>query len=122
MPGNDQGGIRGQGGAKQPPHFYNKVRRVKRGLREFVSQIFMGTFVLRRLVLSIPVLVGILAVTFSLGHLIPGDPCRALLVEKSTPQVSDAFIVRSGLDKPPPEQFLLYIQHFLHAAPISPLP
>src|SRR5258708_7363134 len=114
MPGNDQGGIRGQGGAKQPPHFYNEVRRAKRGLRKFVSQIFMGTFVLRRLVLSIPVLLGILAVTFALGHLIPGDPCRALLGEKANPQVCADFIQRYGLNKPLPDQFLLYIENFLH--------
>lgn len=73
----------------------------------------MGTFVLRRVVLSIPVLLGILAVTFALGHMIPGDPCRALLGEKANPQVCDEFIQRYGLNKPLPDQFLLYIQNFL---------
>jgi peptide/nickel transport system permease protein len=74
----------------------------------------MGTFILRRLLLSIPVLVGILIVTFALGRLIPGDPCRAMLGEKANQQVCDAFIERFGLNKPLPQQFLIYLDNFLH--------
>ncbi len=54
----------------------------------------MGAFVVRRVVLSVPVLFGILAVTFILGRLVPGDPCRAMLGEKATAQVCDSFIRR----------------------------
>jgi peptide/nickel transport system permease protein len=39
----------------------------------------MTTYILRRILASIPVLFGILFVTFALGRLIPGDPCRAIL-------------------------------------------
>jgi peptide/nickel transport system permease protein len=60
----------------------------------------MSTFILRRLILAIPVLFGILLVTFALGRSIPGDPCRAMLGEKATDEVCDAFIQRFGLDKP----------------------
>jgi peptide/nickel transport system permease protein len=74
----------------------------------------MGTFILRRLVLSIPVLIGILIVTFSLGRLIPGDPCRAMLGEKANQQVCDAFIQRFGLNQPLPNQFVIYLGNFLH--------
>lgn len=74
----------------------------------------MALLISRRLILSIPVLIGILAVTFALGHLIPGDPCRALLGEKATQPVCDAFIQRYGLNKPLPVQFIIYVQNFLH--------
>src|SRR5712691_985335 len=74
----------------------------------------MGTFLLRRLVLSIPVLIGILIVTFSLGRLIPGDPCRATLGEKATQAVCDAFIERYGLNRSLSEQFIIYAQNILH--------
>jgi peptide/nickel transport system permease protein len=73
----------------------------------------MGTFILRRLILSIPVLLGILAVTFALGRSIPGDPCRAMLGEKATKEVCDAYNERIGLNRPLPDQFILYIQNFL---------
>lgn len=74
----------------------------------------MGTLILRRIAFSIPVLLGILAVTFILARLIPGDPCRAVLGEKASQQVCDQFIARYGLDKPLPEQFAIYIDRFLH--------
>ena len=36
-------------------------------------------YISRRLLMSIPVLIGILLVTFVLARLIPGDPCKAML-------------------------------------------
>ncbi|MHB8626027.1 MAG: ABC transporter permease [Aggregatilineales bacterium] len=74
----------------------------------------MITFILRRLVLSVPVLIGILIVTFALGRLIPGDPCSAMLGEKANPTVCAAFVERFGLNKPLPEQFVIYVGNFLH--------
>jgi peptide/nickel transport system permease protein len=73
----------------------------------------MANFILRRLVLSIPVLIGIMATTFMLGRLIPGDPCRAMLGEKANADVCANFIARYGLDKPLPQQFVIYAQSFL---------
>jgi peptide/nickel transport system permease protein len=70
----------------------------------------MTTYILRRLLSSIPVLLGILFVTFALGRWIPGDPCRAILGEKATDVVCDEFIHRHGLDKPVPVQFAIYIK------------
>lgn len=73
----------------------------------------MGTFILRRLILSIPVLLGILFLTFALTRLLPGDPCRAALQEKATDEACDAFNKRYGLDEPIPTQFSIYLQDFL---------
>ncbi len=73
----------------------------------------MGAFILRRLVSSIPVLLGILAVTFFLARAIPGDPCTAIYGERATPQLCAAFAVRNGLDRSIPEQFVIYIGQIL---------
>ncbi|GAB1469848.1 ABC transporter permease [Chloroflexota bacterium] len=69
----------------------------------------MITYILRRILLSIPVLFGILFATFALARLIPGDPCRAMLGEKATKVVCDEFNHRHGLDKPIPVQFGVYV-------------
>ncbi len=69
----------------------------------------MTTYIIRRLVLSIPVLFGILFATFALARLIPGDPCRAMLGEKATKVVCDEFKHRHGLDKPILIQFGIYV-------------
>jgi peptide/nickel transport system permease protein len=74
----------------------------------------MGTYILRRVMLAIPVLIGILAVTFALGRLIPGDPCRAALGEKANEQACNTFIQRYGLNKSIPEQFAIYLGNFAH--------
>lgn len=69
----------------------------------------MLQYITRRLLLSIPVLFGILLVTFVLGRLIPGDPCKAMLGEKATQQVCDRFMHEQGLDRPIPVQFAYYL-------------
>lgn len=74
----------------------------------------MASYLLRRLILAIPVLIGILALTFALGRLVPGDPCTAMLGEKATPQICNAFIKRMGLDQPLPNQFAIYLSNILH--------
>ena len=74
----------------------------------------MATYVLRRILLSIPVLFGILFATFVLGRVIPGDPCRAIMGEKATNAVCDEFIHRHGLDKPILVQFAYYVNEIAH--------
>jgi len=69
----------------------------------------MIQYVVRRFFLSIPVLFGILLVTFALARVIPGDPCRSILGEKATDEVCDRFIHEKGLDKPIPVQFGIYM-------------
>jgi peptide/nickel transport system permease protein len=74
----------------------------------------MATYILRRIFLSIPVLLGILFATFALARMIPGDPCRAMLGEKATDAVCQDFITRHGLDKPILVQFGYYINEIVH--------
>jgi len=73
----------------------------------------MGQYALRRLLLAVPVLLGILLVTFSLARLIPGDPCTASLGEHATPEVCARFKVEHGLNRPILVQFGYYVRDML---------
>ena len=73
----------------------------------------MINFTIRRVLASIPVVFGILLVTFALARAIPGDPCRAMLGEKATKEVCDRFIKAKGLDKPIIVQFGIYMEDVL---------
>lgn len=69
----------------------------------------MFKYALRRVLSSIPVLFGVVAVTFILARLVPGDPCTAMLGEKATPAVCERFNREKGLDKPIPVQFAIFV-------------
>ncbi len=69
----------------------------------------MLSFLVRRLLLLIPVLLGILIITFSLARLIPGDPCTIALGEHATPAACKAYLDRMGLNDPLPTQFMRYL-------------
>jgi ABC-type dipeptide/oligopeptide/nickel transport system permease component len=62
-------------------------------------------FLARRLVLTIPVLFGVATLVFSLIHLIPGDPARAMLGEAATQEDVDQLRTRLGLDRPLLDQY-----------------
>lgn len=70
----------------------------------------MTRFIVRRLLVTIPVLFGIIFIVFALARVIPGDPCRAVLGERATDAVCNDFIHRYGLDQPIPVQFGVYLQ------------
>jgi peptide/nickel transport system permease protein len=69
----------------------------------------MLRFVLRRLLLSVPVLFGIIFAVFALARILPGDPCVVALGERATPAACADFRVRYGLDEPITTQFGIYL-------------
>lgn len=69
----------------------------------------MLQFVVRRLLLSIPVLFGIVFLVFALARMLPGDPCIAALGERATEAICRDFNARFGLDQPIPIQFVAYL-------------
>ena len=69
----------------------------------------MASFLARRLALSIPVLVGVATLVFSLIHLIPGDPAQSMLGEAASQADVQALRRTLGLDRPLLEQY----GHFL---------
>ena len=68
----------------------------------------MTRFIIRRLLYSIPVLIGIVLLVFVLARVIPGDPCTATYGEKATPELCAQFAERYGLNLPIWEQFVIY--------------
>jgi len=70
----------------------------------------MALYAIRRILASIPVLFGVLVVTFVLARSVPGEPCRAILGEKATVEVCEQFTREKGLDKPIPVQFVIYMK------------
>ena len=70
----------------------------------------MTQFIVRRVLVTIPVLLGIVFIVFALARLAPGDPCRAVLGERATDEICAEFIHRNGLDQPIPVQFVAYLQ------------
>lgn len=73
----------------------------------------MIQYTIRRLLMAIPVLLGILVVTFALARMIPGEPCKAMLGEKATAEVCARFNVKYGFDKPITTQFGIYMKNIL---------
>ncbi len=74
----------------------------------------MTAFVIRRLLLAIPTLIGVTILTFTLIHIAPGGPALALAGEKATPAQVAALTHELGLDKPWPEQYALWVGALLH--------
>ena len=65
----------------------------------------MTRFLARRLVLTLPVLLGVATLVFSLIHLIPGDPAQAMLGEAAPQADVEELRRRLGLDRPLLEQY-----------------
>jgi len=74
----------------------------------------MFAYIFRRLLASLPVLFGVLFVTFALARAIPGDPCRAMLGEKATAEVCERFNREKGFDRPILVQFGIYVNELAH--------
>src|ERR671939_398841 len=72
------------------------------------------TFIVRRLIGTIPVLLLVTLVVFSLIHLIPGDVATAVLGEEATPQAKAELRHQLGLDTPLPIQYLTWLWRALH--------
>ncbi len=73
----------------------------------------MFRYVVRRLFETVPVLIGASIAVFLLIHLIPGGPEVALLGERGSTENVAALRERLGLDRPLPEQYLVYIGNVL---------
>jgi len=65
----------------------------------------MIRFLVRRLLLTIPVLLGVATLVFALIHLVPGDPVQAMLGESASPADIMELRARLGMDRP------LYVQY-----------
>lgn len=67
----------------------------------------MTQYLVRRILESIPVIIGVSILVFGLIHFIPGDPATAMLGERATEENVEAIRERLGLNEP------LHVQYFI---------
>ena len=73
----------------------------------------MFSYILKRLIWTIPTLFGVTLMVFSMVHLSPGDPAVAILGDKANEQSVRELRAQMGLDKP------LYTQYFIYMSNIA---
>ena len=73
----------------------------------------MLRFIVRRLALLVPVLLGLSVLLFIWVRALPGDPARALLGERATPAGIAAVNERYGFDEPLIQQYFTYLKALL---------
>ena len=73
----------------------------------------MHLYVLRRLLYTIPIIIGVSLVCFSFIHLAPGDPISAVLPENASAEVMAQIKAAYGFDKPLPMQYLIWLRNVL---------
>jgi ABC-type dipeptide/oligopeptide/nickel transport system permease component len=71
-------------------------------------------FILRRLLTSIFVLVGVSIITFTLARVIPSNAAAMYIGPKARPEDIARVTVKLGLDKPLPVQYYIYMRDLLH--------
>src|SRR5215211_3817866 len=70
----------------------------------------MLRYVVRRLLLLVPILLGVSVLIFFWIRLLPGSPAESLLGERATPELVAAYKERYGLDEPIYQQYWKYLQ------------
>jgi ABC-type dipeptide/oligopeptide/nickel transport system permease component len=72
------------------------------------------SFLVRRILLTIPVLLGVATLVFSLIHLIPGDPVQSMLGDGASPESVNELRSRLGLDRPLYAQYVSFLSGVAH--------
>jgi peptide/nickel transport system permease protein len=73
----------------------------------------MLKYIARRILMSVPVLIGLSMVLFAFVHLLPGDPATAILGQHATPARVQAMREYLHLNDPLWQQYLIYIGNLL---------
>lgn len=73
----------------------------------------LARFVLRRVLLLVPVLLGILVISFTLSRVVPSDPVKLAAGDHASEEMVEALRSQFGLDKSLPEQFVMYLTSVL---------
>jgi peptide/nickel transport system permease protein len=70
----------------------------------------MALYILKRLLLFIPTLLGITLITFVLMQSLPGDPVTAMVGERASPETIARIRTELGLDKSRTYQYFMYLK------------
>ncbi|MBC7321247.1 ABC transporter permease [bacterium] len=73
----------------------------------------MTNYIIRRLLLTIPTLIGIITITFLLMYVVPGDPIRILMGQRGDPETIAMIRKQMGLDDPLPVQYFRFLGNVL---------
>ena len=73
----------------------------------------MLAFILKRLLLLVPIMLGVTLVVFAAIHAVPGDAAHLMLGEKATAESLAALRKELGLDQPLHVQYLTFLGHLL---------
>jgi peptide/nickel transport system permease protein len=88
----------------------------------------MARYLVRRLLLTIPVLLGVATLVFALIHLVPGDPAQSMLGEGASDEEVTKLRQALGLDRPLLEQYRTFLtglvkgdlgQSFRYGTPVT---
>jgi ABC-type dipeptide/oligopeptide/nickel transport system permease component len=74
----------------------------------------MKWYIVKRLAMLVPVMLGVSIIAFSLIHLAPGDPARTMLGERATQEQLNEIREKYGLDKPLYVQYGIWLNGVLH--------
>lgn len=74
----------------------------------------MKWYIIKRLLMLIPVLLGTSIIAFSLIHLAPGDPARTMAGQHASQRTINAIREKYGLDKPLYIQYGIWLNRALH--------
>lgn len=66
-------------------------------------------YLLRRIILIIPTLIGLTLLTFAIARIVPGDPVGLAAGPQATEEIKEALRREFGLDQPLPIQYLSYV-------------
>lgn len=70
--------------------------------------------ILKRIAVSVPVLIGVVLVIFIMLRIVPGNPVTTMMGEHVNPAVIDKISKEMGLDQPMYVQFFKYVGNVLH--------
>jgi len=74
----------------------------------------MWSYVIKRLLATIPIFIGLSLIVFFIMSMIPGDPAQALLGAWATPENVARINQELGLNKPVWQQYLIWVNNMLH--------
>ncbi|SKC38686.1 ABC transporter permease [Maledivibacter halophilus] len=73
----------------------------------------MIRYLIRRILMLIPVMIGVSIVTFSLMYIVPGDAVEVIVGERASEEIREKAVEELGLDKPFHEQYLSYMSRII---------
>jgi ABC-type dipeptide/oligopeptide/nickel transport systems, permease components len=79
-----------------------------------MAAVYLASYVVRRILLAVPTILGVTILVFFMIHLVPGDPAVTLLGPRATPELIARLHHTWGLDRPLLQQYGLFMDRLVH--------